>query len=310
MVDANTIPARIPATLNVAIMAAQVAACAGIFVALSRVDSAWQVGLLALAFAIVGNSIYAIMHEAMHGVLLPNAKANAVCGSLMALLFPASFHLLRQAHLLHHMRNRSDDEAFEYWFDGESPVWKWMQLYCILTGVYWLIIVVSNFVVLVFPFILRKRFFKFDRPTAGLMESFNPRYWRVIRIEALLAIALHTGVVLGLGVPLLRYCLVYAAFGFVWSAMQYTHHFDTRRDVIEGSRNVWVFPLVDTLWLNHDWHRVHHRHPTLPWNYLAKLGRVEDGQRSFALWHYLRMWRGPRRAVEHVENHYAGRLIR
>ena len=48
-------------------------------------------------------------------------------GVLMALFFPAPFHLLRQGHIGHHLRNRSDDEAFDLYFDGDNVVWRWMM---------------------------------------------------------------------------------------------------------------------------------------------------------------------------------------
>jgi hypothetical protein len=48
----------------------------------------------------------------------------------------------------------------------------------------------------------------------------------------------------------------------------------------------------------------------VPWIHLPHIGRREDPERGFLPWHYLRMWRGPRRATDHVENRYAGRVIR
>jgi fatty acid desaturase len=92
--------------------------------------------------------------------------------------------------------------------------------------------------------------------------------------------------------------------------MQYVHHFGTTRHVLEGARNLWIGAPIDAIWLNHNWHLTHHKHPTVPWVHLPRLGRREDPDRGFLPWHYLRMWRGPRRATQHVENRYAGRVIR
>ena len=104
--------------------------------------------------------------------------------------------------------------------------------------------------------------------------------------------------------------MIYAGFGFSWSAMQYVHHFGTTRHVLEGARNLWIWRPVDMVWLNHNWHLTHHKHPTIPWIHLPRLGRRENPDRGFLPAFYLRMWRGPRRATEHVENRYAGRVIR
>jgi fatty acid desaturase len=302
-------PYPIPVRRNVAIIVAQLAAVAACFWLARAAGAWWQLGLLALGFGVLMNSVYAIIHEAEHGILLPDRRANDAVGVVLAALFPAPFHLIRQGHIGHHLRNRSDDEAFDFYFDGEHPVWKCLQLYGILTGFYYLVVVLSNVIVVLFPFVLDKRHFTFDKPSAAFMESLNPKYRRWIQMEGLLAVALHVGIVWGLGIPVVNYLVMYAGFGFTWSAMQYVHHYGTERDVVKGARNLFVWGPLDRLWLNHNWHQTHHAHPTVPWTHLPDLGRAENPRRGFLLWAYLRMWRGPRRTDQHVENRYAGRVI-
>jgi fatty acid desaturase len=296
------------ARLNAWVIALQVPAVIACLALAGGVEG-WPLVALALAFGILMNSVYAIIHEAEHGILFVDRRRNDAAGVALALLFPAPFHLIRQGHIGHHLRNRSDDEAFDLWFDGERPLWKALQLYGILTGFYWLVVVSSNLVVLLAPGLLRRRFFEFDRPTAALMDSLNRRYFRWIQAEAAAALLLHAGLIALLQVPVLRYAAVYAGFGFTWSALQYAHHFGTERHVTRGARNLWVGRPLDLLWLNHNWHRVHHEHPTVPWPYLPELGRREGPPPRFLPWAYLKMWRGPRRAREHVENRFAGRIV-
>lgn len=303
-------PYPIPSRLNAAILAVQLLAIGGCLYAAGLVETAAGVLAVAVCFAVVMNSVYAIIHEAEHRMLFRSHRVNDGAGVLMALFFPAPFHLLRQGHLGHHQRNRSDDEAFDFYFDGEHPVWKWMQLYGTLTGFYWLMVVLSNVVVLVFPFVLRREYFQFDRPSAAFMDALNPKYNGLIRTEAVCVVALHGALLWLAGIPVVNYLAMYCAFGFSWSAMQYVHHFGTTRHVLEGARNLWIAAPIDALWLNHNWHLTHHRHPTVPWIHLPALGRRENPERGFLIWHYLRMWRGPRRATERVENRYAGRVIR
>jgi fatty acid desaturase len=175
-------------------------------------------------------------------------------------------------------------------------------------------VVLSNFVVVFFPFLLKPKLWKFDRPSTAFMDSLNPNYHWKIRLEGLAAITTHAAIVWFLQVPILSYAMIYFAFGFSWSAMQYVHHFGTERHVLRGTRNLWLFGPVDLIWLHHNWHAVHHHHPTLPWIYLPQVAREEadeeaDDGREFLLWHYLRMWRGPRHTSEHVENKFAGKVI-
>jgi fatty acid desaturase len=183
-------------------------------------------------------------------------------------------------------------------------------LYGIITGCYWIVVVLGNIVFLFFPFAADKKYWEFDRPSAAFMESLNPRYRRWIQWECVAVLGLHALIVWGLGIPVWKYAVMYFGFGFTWSAMQYVHHYGTERHVTRGARNLWIFAPLDWLWLNHNWHLTHHEHPTVSWVHLPMIGRVESPRRGFLLWAYLRMWRGPKRAAERVENRYAGRIIR
>src|SRR5262245_62704727 len=182
---------RIPERLNGVIILCQLTGIASCLREAQHLHGGLNLAALAAAFGLLMNSVYAIIHEADHRMLFANRRLNDAGGVLMSLFFPAPFHLLRQGHLGHHMRNRSDDEAFDFYFDGEHPAWKCLQLYGTLTGLYWLVVVASNFVVLLFPFILRRNYFEFDRPSAAFMDALNPTYGRLIKIEALATIALH-----------------------------------------------------------------------------------------------------------------------
>ena len=299
----------IPNRINGVIVAAQLAAIAACFAWLRSVESGWELAALAGVFAIVMNSVYSTIHEAEHAMLFSHRRVNDGMGIALALFFPAPFHLIRQGHLGHHQRNRSDDEAFDLIFPGENPAWKCAQFYGIVTGLYWAMVALSNAVVVLMPGTLVRRNFEFDRPSAAFMESLNPRYWTWIRLEGLAAVLLHVGIVVALGVPWWSYLAMYAGFGFAWSAMQYVHHFGTERHVLRGARNLWIFAPLDWIWLHHNWHLVHHENPTVPWIHLPRLGRKKEDSRGFLPWAYLRMWRGPRRAQDRVRNRYAGRII-
>jgi fatty acid desaturase len=306
---------RIPSLANTAIVVAQLLALATCFTLAAKFTGFWPMAGLAVAFGLLMNSVYSIIHEAEHAMLFPNRRANEAVGVVMALFFPAPFHLLRQGHIGHHLRNRSDDEAFDLYFEGDNVVWKWMVWFGILTGLYYLLVVFSNIVAAVAPFILDRKHFRIeekvtvDRASAAFLESFNPTYLRWIWLEGTAAILLHVSIVYSLQIPVLHYLALYAAFGFMWSAMQYVHHYGTERHVTRGARNLWLGRPIDAMLLNHNWHRAHHEHPTVPWVHLPKIEKEESPRRAFLPWVYLTMWRGPRRTEEHVENKYAGRII-
>lgn len=304
-------PYRIPATLNLLIAAGQLSALLGL-IWLAGQCTGWPALLLvALAYGLVMNSAYAMLHEAEHGMAHPHRGINTAIGVVLALFFPAPFHLIRQGHLGHHMRNRSDDEAFDFYFEGESPVWKYLQFYGILTGLFWLVVVASNAIALLAPRLLRpgKQDGRLDRPTEALLASLNGRYARWIRLEAALVFALHGCLSMVWRVPLSNYAVTLAGFGVIWSALQYVHHYNTERDVLKGARNLRSWRWLDVLWLNHNWHLNHHMKPTVPWIYLPQVGEGEAAPRGGLLAAYLAMWRGPRLTHERVENRYEGRII-
>jgi len=271
----------------------------------------WQLAGLAAAFALVGNMIYIVMHEAEHGLLLKNRRLNDGAGVFLAALFPGAFHLMRQGHLGHHQRNRSDDEAFDVYFpeDNDRP-WKTLMFYGILLGWFYAITVFFNLILFLCPQVIRWRKAKVDRATAALLESLNHRYLRLIRLEILFAILLHAGLIFFLKLPALNYLLMYAAFGWAWSAVQYVHHYEAERDVLNGAHNLKIWRPIDWLLFNHNWHQVHHRHPTVSWLFLEKVGQREAPQQQSFFKAFVRMWRGPQPSQDHVENRHAGHLIR
>jgi fatty acid desaturase len=167
MLDDTIYP--IPTRRNACIIVVQLALFVTVVRAAAAVTAGWQVAALAAAFAILGNSIYAVIHEAEHGLLHPNRRINDWLGAGLALLFPAPYHLIRQGHLGHHRRNRTDDEAFDCYFDEDRPWLKRLIFYGIITGCYWILVACSNVLVLVVPFLFTERWFGFDRPSAAFM---------------------------------------------------------------------------------------------------------------------------------------------
>jgi len=304
----NTKSYPIPGRLNICLALFVVLSCATLLWASGQVHGWWAVALLAVIYGFVMNTGYALCHEAEHDIFHSNKTTNDVWGTIVTLFFPASFQLRRQGHIGHHLRNRTDDEAFDLYFEGENPVWKWMQFYGILTGFFWLMIVISNFIAIINPKWLAQKI-SWDRPTAALQETLNPKYFRLIRLEVFLVFLLHGSMIYFFKIPVLHYFGVLCGFGFIWSTLQYIHHYGTPRDVIKGAWNVRTWRIFDLIWLNHHWHLNHHLAPTVPWIYLPEL-EAENAE-PIPFWKaYFRQWRGPRFTFERVTNRYAGKFIR
>src|SRR5256885_15886766 len=100
---------------------------------------------------------------------------------------------------------------------------------------FWVLIYFTNFVVLFRPAIITPRYTRFNRPTEAFLESLNPKYRRIIQLEALAVILMHTAMIYFWKIPIVHYLAVMFGFGFVWSAMQYAHHYGTVREVQKGA---------------------------------------------------------------------------
>jgi len=246
-----------------------------------------------------------------HAILFPNRRWNDLSGGIDGIVLsgavspdsagpfgPSSAESFRTTR------------RFDFYFEGDHRLWRFMVLYGILTGCYWIVVVLSNIVFLFLPFAANNKYGSLTGRPFAFMQSLNPSYRRLIQLECLAVILLHTVIILTLKVPLLNYAVMYSALVLpgrpcntsTTMGPNVTSH-AVREICASGGQ------LIDS-GLNHNWHRAHHEHPTVPWVHLPRLAAGQLPERGFLLWSYLKMWRGPRKANDHVENRYAGQIIR
>ena len=294
---ANMSVIAIPGALNIAIAITAYATAAGLLVLASRA-AGWPARIAcAIAFSYVGNTIFSLLHESVHGIFHRRRAVNDAFGVVSAAFFPTSFSFQRTCHLGHHLRNRTDDELFDYYYPHDSRVLKCYRLYSLLTGFYWLSVPVGCAVYVVAPWLFRARVFR--ERVAGTMgmtpmvEGLQGARLGRIRLEAAVTVGVQAALVLGLGVSAGAWWLCYGAFALNWCSLQYTDHAWSPRDVRDGAWNLRVNPVVRALFLNYHHHRAHHRHPKVPWLHLPRY--VDDGEaRPSFLGLYLSLWKGPR----------------
>lgn len=290
--DAHGIPGALNAGLVVGVATLQ----AALLYSASRTDG-WLFAGVATVFAFLFLTNYALMHEASHGVLHPDRRANALLGAVTGLLFPTSATMMRVTHAVHHRCNRTDHEMFDCYYDGDSLLLKRLQWYSILTGFFYLIIPIGAVAVGFLRPLLLTRPFKRSRSSARLYDDFDVHTLSLVRAECLACVALYGSLFwTGILAPLPTLFL-FILGGINWSTRQYVTHAWSRRDVIHGAHNLSVNPLMRLILLNGHWDLVHHQHPTASWTQLPRLGA--DSAPPIPFWRqYLSLWRGPRPATE------------
>lgn len=298
----------IPAMLNAALLVASVVvACGCLWLAshATRWPGQWLGGwplavAAAIVFSYVNNTIFSLMHEAVHGSFNPNRRLNEIGGRIASAFFPTAFALQRVFHEAHHRNNRSELERFDYYAPHENRILKTVQWYCILTGLYWLAPPVFALVyMLIGPAVDWNRLFsrgnRFARQTSAepFLDSLRRVSPRQAQIDAAFSLTVQAGLVWLLDLSLAGWLLCYAFFGVSWSSLQYADHAFSSLDREDGAWNLRFNPVARLMFLNYNLHLNHHRSPGTPWIHLPRLTRPDDPAISF--WgNYLRMWSGPR----------------
>ena len=100
---------NIPIGINTALVASVVVVHLAALLVLAALPGVPDAALIAaVAVTALGTPTHwALIHEAIHGVLLPGRAANERLARIMAILFGVPFRAVRFAHLRHHRYNRT-----------------------------------------------------------------------------------------------------------------------------------------------------------------------------------------------------------
>jgi fatty acid desaturase len=285
--------------LNATLLLLSLLATSACLWAASHLDM-FYAGAAIFLFALVNNTPFALMHEAVHGIAATSPRLNALIGIVSGWMFPTSFAMQRIAHLGHHQRNRTDEELYDYYLPQQSRLVRNLWLYLgNLLGLYWWSVLFSNLLYCLCPWIWRSRFFVqtlapalgFGPYVRDLAQIAPSRLWG----EIALAFAWQTAIFYVFDLALIPTLLCYAAFALHWSVLQYADHAWSARDVRNGAWNLKVLPSSRWIALNYHYHRAHHQQPEIPWYALP--AQVAPNERQPSFWRvYFSLWKGVRSA--------------
>lgn len=286
----------IPGRLNLGIAAAVIALALGLLWLGARM-SPMGIWVLGVVFSFVMLTNYALIHEATHDTFHGRSGANWLAGTVLSWFFPTAFTVLRVTHIVHHCCNRTDHEMFDYYYAGDNRLFKYIQWYGLLLGLWWPLIPTGTALLAAARWVTHTPPFKRARSTAVLFDGFGKRELRLIRLEVVSGIAFSALLFHVLSLSWQVVLIYYACFAVNWSTRQYVTHAFTPRSVREGALNLAVSRPLGWILLNGHWDLVHHQHPHVPWTCLALLGRASPPSVSY--WRqYLRLWAGPQPCPE------------
>jgi fatty acid desaturase len=234
---------------------------------------AWA--LVLVPAVLLSNSYWAVLHEAVHGNLLPDRDANDRFGRILAILFGSAFGLLRTAHLGHHRFNRHTfdrPDTFDAARTGRLTAYGryyWGLAFGLYLGE------IAGPLACLLPRALVGRLIDKallpEEPGVAAHARrllLTPGALREVRMDGLLAVALLALAfwLYGAYWPLLAAFLVLRGFlvGFVDNLYHHGTPLDDRRFAWNLALPRWASVMI----LHGNLHRLHHHRPSLPWHQL------------------------------------------
>lgn len=280
--------------MNIAICIAQVVAWAAL-ISLLHVEGslAWKIPV-AILFCLMMQGVFSLMHECIHGHGHPSRAVNQAIGVATGTIFGTAYTLFRVNHEGHHVRNRTRAEIAEYILPGESVSRKIFLYYFAILGGIWLGSLIAS---LVLPFVPYRLAEKLNRPAASMngyslsFAQFKRADWNSLRLEAAIGVLAWVSAIVLFGWDLATLAVLYAAFAFSWSSLQWIYHLRTPLDPVEGAYDLRAPWLVRALFLNFNYNLTHHRRPDLPWQQMHGIVNRHETQ---PIWYrYLMVFKCP-----------------
>lgn len=232
-------------------------------------SSVWW-GLTLVPVALLSNSFWSLIHEAIHDMFHPSSRINRAAGRLLAVFFGASFRVLQLSHLMHHKFNRTPLEGTElYNPEKGSRMRASLGYYSQILGGLYLLEVLSSWLFFLprkWLRLLERRLFKPDTLGGILWKSLmRDETMREVRIDGALILALLSlsAACYGWNWKLLVGALLLRAF--LISFLDNVYHYRTPVNDIFYARNLWLPTWMARMLLHFNYHGVHHRNPALPW---------------------------------------------
>ncbi|MFF5174492.1 fatty acid desaturase [Micromonospora sp. NPDC000089] len=262
-------------------------------------DPRW--GWLLVPLAATTTPYWSLVHEAIHGSLLPTRRHNDRWGRVLAIGYGAPFALLKTGHLLHHRYSRTRRERSEVYDPAEvgraGRVGMVAGHYLRLFGGLYLAEVASLLLLAAPQRLWRWLADRLDAPdtvTGLLLDAVRRRQLRAFRVDAAVVVGAYAAAAIGYGRHVWMLAAALGARATLVSLADNAYHYGTRLDAPLEAMNLRLPRPLEAFVLAFNLHAVHHRHPGLPWHRL-RAALLADGDELHLGWFRAvgRQLRGP-----------------
>jgi fatty acid desaturase len=233
--------------------------------------AAFAIYLLVYGYATI--MCWLLIHEAIHRKLIRGARANDFLGRVHAILFGCPFYILKIGHMTHHRYNRGELDTTELVpADTKHFIRWWLAYYGRILGFLYFSEVISPLV-----FYGWKRFKRLviawtqSKALAAILDLFTRRMVQAIQMDAVLCVGFLVAQVYVNWHDLTPFILLFLWRGLIVSFYDNAYHYGTDPHDNQAANNLAVPRLMRPFILNHNMHRVHHRHPSASWAMLPGL---------------------------------------
>ena len=244
---------------------------------------------------------YGLMHESIHGNLLPGEKWNRFAGRALGVTLGLPWETMRFGHLAHHGFNRHDFDRPEALAPGQSRA--------VAAIAYYFKLVIGNAIAYaVVPFLtvvpipaMKWVLENADRNPdsaplrmAALRAFSTPAKRHAVQFDLAAIVALDALALWMWGAWWPVFVVSLVARWFMLSLLDNAPHYGMPLDSGLNARNTTIPRWASWLVLNQNFHGVHHHHPQLPWRELpGKFAQSAETYKGGWLGSLLRQFRGP-----------------
>ena len=242
----------------------------------------WALTLVPIA--LLSNSFWSLIHEAIHDMFHASFRINMAAGRLLSVFFGSPFRVLRLSHLLHHKLNRSPLEGTELYEPAKtSKVRASLGYYFQILGGLYLVEVIGS-LPFFFPrhllHLLERRFFDRDTLSGMLVKSLTQdESIREMRTDGAAILVLFGLSAVSYGENWTLLMAVFVVRAFFISFLDNVYHYKTPVNNVFYADNLWLPKSLSRALLHFNLHGIHHKNTTIPWIELPKV--FGEGSREF-----------------------------